>query len=97
MAGTFVKVATNLFRSASTNIIRHTVTVSAAPSLISKRSFSNGVSQDIMASRLDSVVHQRYMDLDTSGHIMATYVWIDGSNVSLWVCACGLIASVSVS
>ncbi|XP_064407680.1 glutamine synthetase 2 cytoplasmic-like [Halichondria panicea] len=33
-----------------------------------------------MASRLDSLVHQRYMELDTSGSVMVTYIWIDGTN-----------------
>ena len=44
--------------------------------------YSTGIAQDIMASRLDSLVHHRYLDLDTSDYVMATYVWIDGSNVS---------------
>ena len=35
--------------------------------------------QNTMACRLDSRIHQKYVELPTPGKIMATYVWIDGT------------------
>ena len=43
------------------------------------RSIHFGPDQNTMANRLDSAVYQRYMDLPTSGRVMATYIWIDGT------------------
>ncbi len=35
--------------------------------------------QNDMASRLDALVHQKYLALPTPGKVMATYIWIDGT------------------
>ncbi len=84
MASQYIKVVARLLSTRSAAIIRATaITISAAPNLPKNRSYSTGIAQDIMASRLDSLVHQRYMELDTSGSVMVTYIWIDGTNVSI--------------
>ena len=54
--------------------------------------------QNTMACRLDSRIHQKYVELPTPGKIMATYVWIDGtgqvSAASLALHACALCKSM---
>ncbi len=88
MASLYIKVAARLLstRSLSAAFISRTTgsaTISAALNVPKNRSYSTGIAQDIMASRLDPLVHQRYMELDTSGSVMVTYIWIDGTNVSI--------------
>ncbi len=44
-----------------------------------KRHINYLADQSTMACRLDSRVHQKYVELPTPGKIMATYIWIDGT------------------
>lgn len=49
------------------------------PGLVQKRGISYLPDQSTMACRLDTGVHQKYLQLETPGKIMATYIWIDGT------------------
>lgn len=48
-----------------------------------KRSINYLADQNTMACRLDSRVHQKYLELPTPGKVMATYIWIDGTGQGL--------------
>lgn len=60
-----------------------------------KRHINHLGSQSTMASRLDQLVHQKYMALPTPGKVMATYIWIDGTGQVSGYHANFLVASFS--
>ena len=47
-----------------------------ASKIISPRRFHHS---DDMTATLDPQVLQRYLNLDSGGHVLATYIWIDGT------------------